>query len=318
MRYICLYIFCLLSLIGCSPSEEEQERLNQASVKKELQEDSLALKVAVMPTLDCLPLYVASDRGMFRAEGVDVRLRCFTSQMDQDTALQKCRVEGIVSDLVRTEYLKQQGLSLRYVTSTNQYWLLFTNRTARIKRLNQLEDKMVAMSRYSATAMLADYAVDSVRLNSEHVFRIQINDVFIRLNMLENSIMDALFLSEPQATSARLMKSPILLDSRQTDMRMGVLAFNEKLVADTMRQRQLDGFVKAYNIACDSINQYGYVGYADIIEKYCHTTRSVVDSLPRDHHYNRIEQPREKDIVKAQQWLRKELANKDRQYHGTN
>ena len=53
--------------------------------------DSLALKVAVTPTLDCLPLYLAEQEGWFEREGVSVQLRPYTAQMDQDTALLRQR-----------------------------------------------------------------------------------------------------------------------------------------------------------------------------------------------------------------------------------
>ena len=49
-------------------------------------EDSLALKFAVLPTADCMPLFLAKEHRMFDTLGVDVRLRCFTAQMDCDTA----------------------------------------------------------------------------------------------------------------------------------------------------------------------------------------------------------------------------------------
>ena len=54
-------------------------------------------------------------------------------------------------------------MALDYIAQTNAYWQLTSNRIARIRRLNQLSDKMVAMARFSATALLADYAVDSVK-----------------------------------------------------------------------------------------------------------------------------------------------------------
>ncbi len=58
--------------------------------------------------------------------------------MDCDTAFRNRRVEGMVSDLVRTERLKQQGIGVDYLTATNAYWQLYTNRLARLRRLNQL------------------------------------------------------------------------------------------------------------------------------------------------------------------------------------
>ena len=60
--------------------------MTRAERQRLLHEDSLALKFAVLPTADCMPLFLAKEKRMFDTLGVDVRLRCFTSQMDCDTA----------------------------------------------------------------------------------------------------------------------------------------------------------------------------------------------------------------------------------------
>ena len=83
--------------------------------------------------------------------------------MDCDTALLNRRVEGSISDLVRTERMKKRGLQLDYLTATNAYWQLYSNRKARLKHLNQLGDKMIAMTRFSATDYLTDLTLDTVK-----------------------------------------------------------------------------------------------------------------------------------------------------------
>ena len=47
--------------------------------------DSASLRIAVMPTIDCLPLYVAEEEGMFERQGVSVSLYPYQAQMDCDT-----------------------------------------------------------------------------------------------------------------------------------------------------------------------------------------------------------------------------------------
>ena len=199
---------------------------------------------------------------------VDIRLKKFTAQMDCDTALMRGRVEGAISDLVRTERMIQQGTPLKYVAATNAYWLLISNRQLRMSNLKHLDDRMLAMTRYSVTDLLGDLAVDSAKLKTERVFRVQINDVNIRLKMLENNEMDAMLLTEPQATQALLGKHKVLLDTRKLDMQMGVFAFRTKGMDDKNRRRQMDVFLKGYNEACDSLNHYGVLHYSDVIRKH--------------------------------------------------
>ena len=307
MKYIRIFtvvVTGLLMLVSCGQSYEETKRLTRAQRLKLAREDSAALKIAVMPTLDCLPLYIAKDHQLFDTV-VDIRLKRFTAQMDCDTAMLRGRVEGMVTDLVRAERITQLGTPLRYLASTNAYWLLISNRNQRITQLKHLDDRMLAMTRYSVTDLLGDLAVDSAKLKTERVFRIQINDGDVRLKMLENNERDALLLTEPQATQALLAKHKVLLDTRREDIQMGVIAFRTKGMDDKNRKKQIEVFLKGYNDACDSINKFGVRRYKDVIRKYYTISEPALKNLPDTLIFNHAEAPRQKDVERAQQWLSK-------------
>lgn len=304
MRKILLLLATILLIAGCGQSYEETKRLTKAQRLKLWREDSAAFKIAVMPTLDCLPVFIAKDHQMFDTV-VDIRLKKFTAQMDCDTALMRGRVEGAISDLVRSERMIQQGTPLRYVAATNAYWLLISNRQLRMSNLKHLDDRMLAMTRYSVTDLLGDLAVDSAKLKTERVFRVQINDVNIRLKMLENNEMDAMLLTEPQATQALLGKHKVLLDTRKLDMQMGVFAFRTKDMDDKNRRRQMDVFLKGYNEACDSLNHYGVLHYRDVIRKHYQISENALKKLPDSLKFQHAAAPRQKDVEQAQKWLSK-------------
>lgn len=304
MRRLFLIVAIISLIVGCGQSYEETKRLNQAQRLKLFREDSAALKVAVMPTLDCLPVFVAKERQLFDTV-VDIRLKQFTAQMDCDTALMRNRVEGSVSDLVRAERMMKSGVPIKYWASTNAYWLLISNRQQRINDLKHLDDKMVAMTRYSVTDLLSDMVVDSAKLKPERVFRIQINDVNVRLKMLENNEMDALLVTEPYATQAILAKNKVLFDTRKSDMQMGVFVFRTEGMDDKNRQHQMKVFQEGYNEACDSINKYGVRNYRDVIRKYCVVTEQTLKNLPDTLKFQHAAPPRQVDIERAQKWLSK-------------
>ena len=312
MKRLIIGLSLLALLAGCGQSYEETKRLRQEQQKRDLREDSAALKVAVMPTLDCLPLFVAEDCQMFDTL-VDIRLKQFTAQMDCDTALLRGRVELAVSDLVRAERMKGEKVKgrkgekvkLSYLTSTNAYWLLIGNRNQRITGLKHLDDHMLAMTRYSVTDMLGDLAVDSAKLKPERVFRIQVNDVNVRLGMLENNVMDALLMTQPQVTQALLLKHHVLLDTRKLDMQMGVIVEDSVVMSDPSRQRQREVLLKGYNMACDSLNHYGMSHYHDVIRKYYKLSEQALRQLPDTLKYEHVQAPREKDVTRAKEWLSK-------------
>ncbi len=303
MKRLLWIIVAVAAFAACGQSTEERNRLSRAERIRLQKEDSAAFKVAVMPTLDCLPLYVARCHGLFDSLKADVRLRRFTAQMDCDTALAGGSVEAGVTDVVRAQRLVGLGVPLVYVSSTDACWLLIANRNSRIRELKQLYDKMLAMTRYSATDLLADYAVDSAKVKEERVFRVQINDVIVRLEMLRNNEMDAVFLAEPQATAALLVKHNAIMDSRKLGLRLGAIAVRGDRLADTNRKKQLEAFKRAYDMACDSINKYGVGHYRRLVGEFCGVDAAVADTIGTKMKFTHMASPRKADIERADKWL---------------
>lgn len=294
---VCMMLLCLA---GCSSSKQKQTVLSKQEKARLDSIDQASFKVAVMPTLDCLPVFLAYEDSLFLRQGVTVHLRRYNAQMDCDTAVIRNRVEGSVSDLVRAARMERQGVALTFPISTNLYWQLITNRKARISDLKQLSDKMIAITRYSGTDYLANSVIDSVKPKYD-VYRVQINDINIRLKMLLNNEMDAVLLPEPQATKARIEQHVVLLDSRGKNLHLGVFAFRKKALAQANRQKQLEAFLRAYNMAVDSINKNGLQKYSTLLQKYCGCDARTIQALPRLRYDHALE-PRKRDLDLARAW----------------
>lgn len=294
------YILPLLlatTFLACGEDKEARQALTRKQRLEMARQDSAALKIATTPTMDCLPLFIGVNDSLFQKGGVDVRLRTRNAHLDGDTLIAGGHVEGFATDLIRAERIQKQGTPLRYVAATNAYWQVIANRQARVKELKQLSDKMIAMTRYSATDYLADLAIDSAKPKFD-VYRVQVNDVGVRLKMLLNNEMDAMLATEPQATNAILFKNPILMDSRQKDIRFGVIAFREKALAQPGRENQLKNFMKVYNAVCDSINKRGLAHYGPVIKKYMHIDDKTLKALPKLY-YPHAAAPRTRDVERA-------------------
>ena len=285
---ICLVSVLLFGMSGCGHSEQERHRLSKQEKARLDSIDRASLKIGVMPTLDCLP----------------VHLYRYNAQMDCDTAIARGRVEGTVTDLVRAARIEKKGVPLFYPVSTNLYWQLISNRKARVSELKQLSDKMIAITRHSATDYLADLAIDSAKPKYE-VYRMQINDLNIRLSMLLNNEMDAMLLPEPYATRARMAQNVVLMDSRNKNINLGAIAFRSKLKSNRRRKDQINRFLTAYDIAVDSINKNGVRKYATLLKKYYNLDAHTIKSLPQLK-YSHAMEPLQRDLQLARKRAEKE------------
>jgi len=293
-----LLILAVLTLVSCGKSDKELQAERQAQKVAEREAYQKAYKIAVMPTMDCLPAYLLKDSLLYDTAKVDIRLCRFNAQMDCDTAMIGGSVQAAFSDLVRTERLKHRNkVLMHYLTDTNLNWQLIANKDSKLKQLSDLSDKIVAMTRFSGTDLLTDMAVKKAKPKYQ-VFRVQVNDVLVRLAMLQNHEIDAYWFAEPQITKALSADNNSLFNSEDAGVHLGVVAIMDKV----RRQDEEAAFAEAYDKAVEQINKNGVKYYSALIQKYMKVDESVVRALP-DIKYTKIGPPRKADLLMARNFL---------------
>lgn len=266
--------------------------------------DSVSLTVATLPTIDCLPVYVAIEDSMFEKAGLKLKAVPLTAHMDCDTALTNGSVLIAFSDVIRAQRLIRKRVPLTLLSQTLLSWELVTNHKSRITTPKSLKEKFVAITRFSATDYLAEKFVDSIRLKREDVYRAQINDIKVRIRMLANNGLDGALLPEPYATEAIGMNHSLLIDFSSFAPSLGVIAMRQDLIEKQKRQKQLELFKKVYDEAVDSINAKGVGHYGHIIRHYCKVRQSTVDSL-KSLNFIHITPVSSSAVTLAHEWLDK-------------
>ena len=293
-----LLILAVLTLVSCGKSDKELQAERQAQKLAEREAYQKAYKIAVMPTMDCLPAYLLKDSLLYDTAKVDIRLCRFNAQMDCDTAMIGGSVQAAFSDLVRTERLKHRNkVLMHYLTDTNLNWQLIADKDSKLKQLSDLSDKIVAMTRFSGTDLLTDMAVKKAKPKYQ-VFRVQVNDVLVRLAMLQNHEIDAYWFAEPQITKALSADNNSLFNSEDAGVHLGVVAIMDKV----RRQDEEAAFAEAYDKAVEQINKNGVKYYSALIQKYMKVDESVVRALP-DIKYTKIGPPRKANLLIARNFL---------------
>ena len=293
-----LLLLVALTVVSCGKSDKELQAERQAKMQAEREAYQKAYKIAVMPTMDCLPAYLLKDSLLYDTAKVDIRLCRFNAQMDCDTAMIGGTVQAAFTDLIRAERLKHRSkVLMHYLTDTNLNWQLIADKESKLKKLSDLSDKIVAMTRYSGTDLLTDMVVKKAKPKYQ-VFRVQVNDVLVRLAMLQNHEIDAYWFAEPQITKALAGDNNALFNSQDAGVHLGVVAVMDKV----RRQEEEAAFASAYDKAVELINKNGVKYYSALIQKYMKVDEAVVRSLP-DIKYTKIGPPRKVDLLMARNYL---------------
>lgn len=271
-----------LVLAGCGKSAEEQKAERHAAAAKAVADEQAAFKVAVTPTIDCLPFYLMKDSMLYDSTKVDLRLKAFKAHADIDTAIIGRSVQAATTELVRVIDLRRtHRVALRTVAPTVLQWTLVGDKANKITSLKALGNHMVAMTRFSATDWLTSIARKRAKTDNV-IFSVQMNDVGLRLQMLLNNEMDAAWLPEPQASEALADGNVELAKSSDEGRHFGVVVYIEPdgKTAEK-REAELQAVKVAYNKAVDLINSKGIRHYSALIKKYMGVGDKAIARMPK-------------------------------------
>ena len=294
------FALCLLFLFAACKKEQTISREELA------RRDSIALHVALMPVADCLPFYLAERTGIYKQLGLEVRLHTFQAQLDIDTALAGGHVAVGYSDLARAILLQQDSVDVRAIAAFEGRLDLITPRRGRVRKLDQLKEKMVAVARHSITDYWSDRLTDTAGIKRAEIFRPQINDVRIRTDMLCNGTMDAAFLPEPYACEALQRGHHKNFSTLGLSPQLTVLLATGQALEDPDRLWQIELLLKGYAQALTPDDKHTALrdSLPLLISKLCMTPDSlvarVISTMPP---FQPLSSPKGSDAEVALKWL---------------
>lgn len=231
-------------------------------------DDSTALKLGVLPTMECIPFLYADSIGLFASQGVNVRLVMFDAAMDADTAFMRGHIDGLVSDLVKACLWQEQGDTAHVVMVGDLNMWLITAPKARLLKAESLREKIIGITRHSAVDYFADKILESARLQSIDLNKPQINNIKLRMLMVDQDQYDGAILPEPYASEAVARGAKRLDSTRDLKVeRLMCVLFYDSIYRT--RKDDVSKIRRVYDQAVEALN-------AD-------TLSSVLGYLPESH-----------------------------------
>lgn len=290
-----LPLLIILLLVAC------QQKQSSFSAEELNKQDQQVLHVAVLPIMECLPLYYAQQMGLFNAEDVDIALQTYLSQMDCDTAILHGQVEVACGDVVRTLLMPE---AIHLLSSMDGKLSLITAKSKRIRQIKHLDERMVAIDRFSQTDYWSDELMKQAGLDLSAIYRPQINDIQLRTSMLTEQLVDAALLPEPYATLAVMKGNRRLFVSNDSALSFSCFIASDSILSDTMRIHQIQKLFAIYDKAVELLNsdQRNNDSLHILLCQQYSIPAELADSIkiPCFHKLSKI---KSKDLDKICQWL---------------
>jgi len=265
------------------------------------------LGFGILPVVDVLPLLVGQENGLFEKEGIDLELISFQSALERDAALQAGRLDGYFGDILNTVLLVQSGEQLKIIATafhTHPRFRMFGIAVAPGSGITDpagIKGKDVAISSATVIEYLLDQLLGTRNMSPKDVTKQEIKKIPIRLQMLLSGQVTAALLPEPLLTLAEANGAGVILDDRNLNTALTVLAVNLKnrpaIVA------LIPGFLKAYDAAVDMINE-NPSQFKELLITKTQFPMAVKDKYPVPVFPARA-LPAEADVLAVQEWLLK-------------
>lgn len=241
-----IYILSFLGLIGLFGSCGQTEKVKMDT-------DSTALKLGVLPTMECLPFYYADSIGIFDSLGIDVKLVTFEAAMDADTAFVNGCIDGIVTDLVKECIWRGNGDTAHVAMVGDLRLWLVTAPKARLLKAESIKEKIIGITRHSSVDYFADKILESVKLQSTELNKPQINNLRLRGLMVDQDQYDGAILPEPYASEAVARGAKRLTGTEDLKLtNLLCVLFNDSV--SLVRKDEIQKIRQAYDMAVLALN----------------------------------------------------------------
>ena len=190
--------------------------------------DTVNLKIAVLPTTDCLPFYVAEDMNIYKKLGLNVEFINYKSILKCNDALEKGLIDGTFTTLPAAMYLKStKGFDLKLVMRTEGDVDVIANRT---------------------------------------ILRPQINDIIIRRQMLASNQVDAVIIPRPHSEYLLQTGNVKVFSTQNSGIKFGCLAIADTVIKK--KSKQIELLIKGYEQAAKEINRNRKCADTTLIRQY--------------------------------------------------
>ena len=290
----------LLFVVGCG---SEPQKATDVKLSK--------LTIGLMPDTDSIPFIIATERGYFAEEGVEVELVPFKSAMERDAALQSGNLDGAVSDLLAVIFARSGGFSLHATSYTDGNYNLVAGKHTGISSAADLHGKDIAISRNTIIEYVTDEILAVNGMTEQDVSKVVIPQIPVRLEMLQSGNLAAAVLPEPMASVAVASGSRYVTGSGDLGINPGVIVFTDSSINE--KAQSIRAMYRAYDKAVKYLNDTPRVEYIDLVmEKsgFPAPARNALELKP----YRSPGLPAEKDVEEAVHWVKSKDLGRDYRY----
>lgn len=222
LKLIVSLVFGAFMLIGCNSEQEPA-----------------TLKMAVLPILDALPMYVAEEQGYFAEENLTVEFIPVTSAAERDQIIQAEQADGMINEILSTLFYNEDAQEISIVRYARvaypdypQFFILAGGNSG-IETLEDLKGQDIGISEGTIIEYSVDRLLEAEGFQPEDISTVAVPRIPDRMALLNSSELPAANLPDPLASLAVQSGAKVLVDdSSHPEFGHSVISFRQEVIDD--------------------------------------------------------------------------------------
>jgi NitT/TauT family transport system substrate-binding protein len=219
----------------------------------------VTLKIAVLPIIDTLPMYVAEAEGLFAKHGVNVEFIPVASAPERDQLLAAGQADGTINEtlsvmLFNKDAVQMQAVryALRPVEGYGHFFILASAKSG-INNAEGLKGIEIGVSQGTVIEYVTERLLQAEGLTADEIKTIAVPKIPDRMALLASGELSAGVLPDPLASLAVSQGAvKVLDDSLHPEYGFSVISFRKEVI--DAHASAIKAFLAAIEEASDLIN----------------------------------------------------------------
>ena len=249
LKNICFSMLIVLGFFLNACTTQSPGRLGETTV----------IKIAVLPILDTLPMYVAEAKGLFAKHNVEVEFVPAGSAPKRDELINSGQVDGMINEVVSTVFYNRENTRVQIVryariaTPDSAIFRILSSSQSGISDVSALKGVAIGVSIGTVIEYLTDRLLQAEGFSPDEIQVIAVPDIGQRMALIGSNELDAAMLPDPLASLVMQQGATLVLeDSLHPEYSHSVYTFRKEFI--DQNPAAIRGFLAAIEEAVQNIN----------------------------------------------------------------
>lgn len=199
--------------------------------------EPITLRLAVLPILDTLPMYVAQQEGLYAKHGIQVELIPAASAAERDQLINAGQADGMINEVVSTLLYNKDSIQVQIVryaraaTAEEAMFRILAASNSGITSVEGLKGVEIGISQGTVIQYITDRLLEAEGLSRAEIQFIAVPKIPDRMALLGTGELKAATLPEPLSSLAMQQGAVLILDdTKHPELSYSTYAFRKGLI----------------------------------------------------------------------------------------